>query len=167
MISKLLSYIDKLLIFATILLFIILLSLMTSEITLRYIFSKPIKSVIIYASFLFTWLAYLGCAFVSRDNEHLKVEYFINKFPPKIQDILNFIYKLTPLVMFIFLFKPTLNFFEFQYGIKVAGTNFSALYLTFAFVTGFLLMAIYSLVRSNSTIENLVFIDNDNKKIDK
>jgi len=163
--GKIISYIDKFLIFTTILLFVVLLAIMTAQIMLRYIFGTPIRGIIIYSNLIFTWLSYLGCVFVSRDNEHLKVEYFINKFPEKLQNILQFIYKICPIVVFIFLFKSILNFFEFQAGIDVAGVGFSVLYFTYAFVVGFLLMAIYSLVKSDSLIESI--FTKDNKKESK
>ena len=89
--EKIIFVIDRILVAITISLFIILISLMTTQIILRYVFHTPIRGVIIYSNLLFTWLAYLGCAFVSRDKSHLRVEYFIEKFPEK---IINLVLKL-------------------------------------------------------------------------
>ena len=155
--------IDRILISVTISLFIILLGLMTTQIMLRYVFHVPFRGVIIYSNLIFTWLAYLGCAFVARDNSHLRVEYFIDKFPNKIKIILNTVYKLCPLFILILLSKPICQFYEFQRGITVAGAGFSVLYFTYAFVVGFTLIAIYTLIKTDSDIES-IFMDNDNKK---
>ena len=155
--------IDRILISVTISLFIILLGLMTTQIMLRYVFHVPFRGVIIYSNLIFTWLAYLGCAFVARDNGHLRVEYFIDKFPNKIKIILNTVYKLCPLFILILLSKPICQFYEFQRGITVAGAGFSVLYFTYAFVVGFTLIAIYTLIKTDSDIES-IFMDNDNKK---
>ena len=154
--------IDRILIAITISLFIILLGLMTTQIILRYVFHAPIRGVIIYSNLFFTWLAYLGCAFVARDNSHLRVEYFIEKFPNKIIIILNTIYKLCPLFILILLSKPIYKFYEFQRGITVAGVGFSVLYFTYAFVVGFTLIAIYTLIKTDSDIES-IFMGNDEK----
>lgn len=154
--------IDRILISVTISLFIILLGLMTTQIMLRYVFHVPFRGVIIYSNLIFTWLAYLGCAFVARDNSHLRVEYFIDKFPNKIKIILNTVYKLCPLFILILLSKPICQFYEFQRGITVAGAGFSVLYFTYAFVVGFTLIAIYTLIKTDSDIES-IFMDNDNK----
>ena len=155
-IDKTFFVIDRLLVFITISLFIILISLMTTQIILRYIFHTPIRGVIIYSNLLFTWLAYLGCAFVARDRSHLKVEFFIEKFPNKIQNVLNTIYRFCPIVFLALLIKPTYKFYEFQSGITVAGVGFPVLYFTYAFIVGFTLIAIYTLKRMNTDIENII-----------
>lgn len=154
--------IDRILVITTISLFIFLLGLMTTQIILRYVFNAPIRGVIIYSNLIFTWLAYLGCAFVARDNSHLKVEYFIEKFPEKMKIILNTIYKFCPLLFLVLLSKPIFDFYEFQQGINVAGVGFSVLYFTYAFVVGFTLLAVYTLVKTDTDIES-IFKDNDEK----
>ena len=164
--EKIIFVIDRILVAITISLFIILISLMTTQIILRYVFHTPIRGVIIYSNLLFTWLAYLGCAFVSRDKSHLRVEYFIEKFPLKIINILNTVYKLCPLFILILLSKHIYKFFEFQHGITVAGVGFSVLYFTYAFVVGFTLIAVYTLIKTDSDIES-IFMDNDAKKSDQ
>jgi TRAP-type C4-dicarboxylate transport system permease small subunit len=157
-IKKIIFYIDRLLITITIILFIILISLMTTQIILRYVFHAPIRGVIIYSNLLFTWLAYLGCAFVSRDNSHLRVEYFIEKFPNQVITILNVIYKICPLLFLVLLSKHIYKFYEFQHGITVAGVGFPVLYFTYAFVVGFTLIAIYTFMNADSDIET-IFMD--------
>ena len=164
--EKIIFVIDRILVAITISLFIILISLMTTQIILRYVFHTPIRGVIIYSNLLFTWLAYLGCAFVSRDKSHLRVEYFIEKFPEKIINILNTVYKLCPLFILILLSKHIYKFFEFQQGITVAGVGFSVLYFTYAFLVGFTLIAVYTLIKTDSDIES-IFMDNDAKKSDQ
>jgi len=161
--EKIIFVIDRILVFITISLFIILISLMATQIILRYVFHAPIRGVIIYSNLLFTWLAYLGCAFVSRDNSHLRVEYFIEKFPKNIIFILNTVYKLCPLFILILLSKHIYKFYEFQHGITVAGVGFPVLYFTYAFVVGFTLIAVYTLIKTDSDIES-IFMDNDAKK---
>jgi TRAP-type C4-dicarboxylate transport system permease small subunit len=129
---------------------------MTTQIILRYVFNAPIRGVIIYSNLIFTWLAYLGCAFVARDNSNLKVDYFIEKFPLKIRSTLNTIYNLCPLFILILLSKPIYNFFEFQRGIIVAGVSFPVLFFTYAFIVGFTLIAIYTLIKPDSDIESII-----------
>jgi TRAP-type C4-dicarboxylate transport system permease small subunit len=154
-ISRIIFVIDRILIIITIFLFIFLLGLMTTQIILRYIFHTPIRGVIIYSNLIFTWLAYLGCAFVARDNSHLRVEYFIEKFPNKIKMILNTVYKFIPLIVLLLLSKPIYKFYDFQKGITVAGVGFPVLYFTYAFVVGFALIVIYTLIKSDYDIENI------------
>lgn len=161
--NKIILVIDRILIAVTLFLFILLLGLMSTQILLRYVFGAPIRGVIIYSNLIFTWLAYLGCAFVSRDRNHLTVDYFIKKFPNKIIIILNTVYKLCPLFILILLSKPIYNFYEFQRGITVAGVEFPVLYFTYSFVVGFTLIAIYTLIKTDSDIES-IFTDNDEEK---
>ena len=160
--EKIIFIIDRILITVTLSLFIILLGLMTTQIMLRYVFHVPFRGVIIYSNLIFTWLAYLGCAFVARDNSHLRVEFFIDNFPNKIIIILNAVYKLCPLFLLILLSKPIYKFYEFQRGISVAGVGFPVLYFTYAFVVGFTLIAIYTLIKTDSDIES-IFKENDEK----
>lgn len=156
--DKIILVIDRILIAVTIVLFISLLCIMSAQILLRYVFDAPIRGVIIYSNLIFTWLAYLGCAFVARDNSHLKVEFFIDKFPARIRNLLNVIYKFCPLAVLLLLSKPVYNFYEFQHGITVAGVGFPVLYFTYAFVVGFVLVAVYTLVKTGSNIES-IFMD--------
>ncbi len=157
-IEKIIFVVDRILVAITVTLFIVLISLMTTQIILRYIFHAPIRGVIIYSNLLFTWLAYLGCAFVARDNSHLRVEYFIDMFPDKIINILNGIYKICPLLVLVLLSKPIYKFYEFQQGITVAGVGFPVLFFTYAFVIGFTLIAIYTLIKTDADIET-IFMD--------
>ena len=161
--KKLFFVIDRILIAITIFLFIFLIGLMTAQIILRYVFHTPISGVIIYSNLIFSWLTYLGCAFVARDNSHLSVEYFIDKFPYKIKIFLNTVYKLCPLIILILISKSIYKFYEFQTGIIVAGVGFSVLYFTYSFVVGFALIAIYTLIKSDSDIESIL-MDDDEKK---
>ena len=160
--KKSFSIFDRILVAITLSLLIFLIGLMTAQIILRYVFHAPIRGVITYSNLIFSWLAYLSCVFVARDNSHLRVEFFIEKFPSKIRVILNFIFKLCPLFILLLLSKPIYHFYEFQRGIIVAGVGFSVLYFTYSFVIGFTLMAIYTLIKTDSDIES-IFIDNDEK----
>ena len=161
--EKVILVVDRILVVITILLFIVLISLMATQIVLRYVFHSPIRGVIIYSNLLFTWLAYLGCAFVARDNSHLRVEYFIEKFPNKVIAILNGIYKLCPLFVLFLLLKPIYKFYEFQRGITVAGVGFPVLYFTYAFVVGFTLIAIYTLIKTDYDIEGIFKVSDKDK----
>jgi len=163
--EKIIFVIDRFLVAITIILFLILISLMTTQIILRYVFHSPIRGVIIYSNLLFTWLAYLGCAFVARDNSHLTVEYFIDKFPVRMQNILNAIYKICPLLVLVLLSKHIFKFYEFQRGITVAGVGFPVLYFTYAFVVGFTLIAFYTLIKTDFEIENIFMKKNHNTDI--
>jgi len=160
--KKIVYFIDRILVAISISLFMVLISLMTTQIILRYVFHAPIRGVIIYSNLLFTWLAYLGCAFVARDNGDLKVDFFIEKFPNKIKIFLNLIYKLCPLIVLIILIKPIYSFYEFQSGITVAGVGFPVLYFTYAFIVGFILITIYTFIKSDSDIEKIFFENNKN-----
>jgi len=160
--NKIFFIVDRILVYITLSLFIFLLGLMTAQIVLRYVFNAPIRGVIIYSNLIFTWLAYLGCAFVARDNSDLKVDYFIEKFPVKIRNILNMIYKLCPLFILMLLAKSIYKFYDFQRGINVAGVGFSVLFFTYAFVVGFTLIAIYTLIKTDSDIESIFADTNKN-----
>ena len=76
--------------------------------------------------------------------------------------ILNTIYKFCPLLFLVLLSKPIFDFYEFQQGINVAGVGFSVLYFTYAFVVGFTLLAVYTLVKKDTDIES-IFKNNDEK----
>lgn len=148
-------FFDKILVVICLCLFIMLISLVTTQIILRYIFHAPIQGAIIYSNFIFTWLTYLGCTFVARDNEDLRVDYFINKFPNRIRTTLYWLYRLCPLLILILLSKPIYKFYEFQKGINVAGVGIPVLYFTYAFIVGFTLIAIYSFINTGSRIESI------------
>lgn len=161
--KKFIAYLDKILISISILLFISLILIMFSQIIMRYFFHKPITGVETYSNLLFTWMAFIGCAFATRDNEHLKVNYFELMFLKSIQSVLKKIYKFSWLILVIILVNPYFNFLDLQGNIKVPGVNLKVVTFTYAFMVGFILMIIYDwLPKDNSNIE-LIF----SKKIDK
>lgn len=163
--KKITAYLDKLLIFISILLFVALILIMFSQIVMRYFFHKPITGVETYSNLLFTWMAFIGCAFATRDNEHLKVNYFEMKFLKSIQSVLKRVYKISWLLLIILLVNPYLDFLNLQGNIKVAGVDLKVVTFTYAFMVGFVLMILYDwLPKNNSNIE-LVFSKDIDKKI--
>ena len=163
--KKITAYLDKLLISISILLLVALILIMFSQIVMRYFFHKPITGVETYSNLLFTWMAFIGCAFATRDNEHLKVNYFELKFLKSIQSVLKRVYKISWLLLIIILVNPYLDFLNLQGNIKVAGVDLKVVTFTYAFMVGFVLMILYDwLPKNNSNIE-LVFSKDIDKKI--
>lgn len=141
--KKLVYYLDKVLISICVLLFISLILIMFSQIVMRYFFRRPLSGIETYSNLLFTWMVFIGCGFATRDNEHLKVNYFELKFFKGFEPILKIFYKIIWLIYFIYIINPYLDFLDIQGVIKVPGVNLKVVTFTYAFIVGFVLMIFY------------------------
>ena len=154
--DRVISIIDRILLFILLLVFVLLLGLLSAQVVLRYIFSNPIMGVEEYSNILFTVLSFVGCAFVARDDEDLKVDFFHNRFPEKVKTFLNLIFKICPLLILIYLRSYFSDYMMIQSGIMVPGKLFPLLYYTYAFIIGFSLMAFYYIIpASGDPVESI------------
>lgn len=66
-------------------LFLFALLALTLQIVSRYIFPYPLAWTEELARFLFTWIVFLGSAYILRDGGHVSINILIKRLPNKIQ----------------------------------------------------------------------------------
>lgn len=94
--SALMRIIDDL----ALVLFAALIIVATMQVFFRYVLVAPLPWTEELARFLLVWVTFLGAASITRRKMHIRVDYFAEKFSPKVQTLLRLaIY----LMIFLFL----------------------------------------------------------------
>ncbi len=97
-------------------LFVIMIVLLFGQVVSRYIFNFPIMWAEEIGRYIFIWIVYIGASQAFITENHLKVDFILNKLPTIIKKYVNiFLY----LIIIIFLFTV------FLYGIRYALINFN------------------------------------------
>ena len=74
--------------------------LVTTDVTLRYVFNSPIAGLYELSEFMLIGTIYLGIAYVQTQKGHVRIEIFTAKLPPKAQQALNIFAYLIGIVAF-------------------------------------------------------------------
>lgn len=68
------------------------------EVVMRYFFNRPTRWVVEFSEYALLWLAFLGGAWVLREEAHVKVEMLVEILPPRTQEIIHIITSLVGMV---------------------------------------------------------------------
>ena len=79
--------------------FALMVVLVLFNVILRYFFNSGITWSEEMARYLFVWIIYIGAIGAMRDNMHLSVDVFINKFNPFIKKIIYIIGQIVILII--------------------------------------------------------------------
>lgn len=101
--AKIINLMNRLLVVVISLLLALMCILVFGNVVLRYMFNTGITWSEEMARFLFVWMIFLGAILGLKDNEHLGVDMFVKKVPPKFQKILYIISNLLILYSLILL----------------------------------------------------------------
>lgn len=74
-------------------LFLIMLAVLTIQIFSRQVLDQPLTWSEGLAKFIFIYVGYLAVAVGIKENGHVFIDYFVTKFPAKIQKIINYIFQ--------------------------------------------------------------------------
>lgn len=75
--------------FASSLIVVILMGLVTADVTGRYVFNKPVPMTYEVGSFMLVFIVFLGMAYTQRMGAHIRVEFLTLRMPPKVRASFN------------------------------------------------------------------------------
>lgn len=97
-------------------LFIVMIILLFGQVVSRYLFNFPIMWAEEIGRYLFIWIVYIGASQAFLAENHLRVDFVVNKFPDIVKKYISlFLY----LIILFFLFAV------FLYGIRYSLMNFN------------------------------------------
>lgn len=74
-------------------LFLVMLAVLTVQIFSRQVFDHPLTWSEGLAKFIFIYVGYLAVAVGIKENGHVFIDYFVTKFPVKIQMVINYVFQ--------------------------------------------------------------------------
>lgn len=79
---------------------IVLVTVITGSVILRYVFNRPLEWTEELIGFVFIWLSFLGAAVVAAKRRHVAVDFITDYFPPAVKFWVQFfIYVLVMLLL--------------------------------------------------------------------
>lgn len=128
--------------------FIMMIILVFIQVVNRYTMNLAIPWTEEMSRFLYIWLTFFGAVLVTRDKEQIKVDFILNKFNPKIK---NVIMKINIFLIIIFLFAFTYGgFINFKTNLGSYAPTLSFIdigYVTFILPLSGLLLLLFYIIR--------------------
>lgn len=153
MFSKILKYFKKIyniLLFIieefipSIALLIIVFSLVI-QVFMRAVFRISLTSTYELSLWSYVWALYLGAAYARRENKHIKLDIFYEKFPEKAKRIIDIALNLIVIAVFGILFWPVWDYLWFLRRIETHTLNLSWTLVFFPFIVFFALIIIHNI----------------------
>lgn len=89
--NKVRNVMNKIVEFMSCLILALMTILVTWQVITRFVFASPSTITEALAKYLFIWLVLVSAAYVIGKREHMAIEFFVGRFPKKIQNILGLI----------------------------------------------------------------------------
>lgn len=99
---------NALLVFCAVL-FMALVFLGTGDVCGRFLFNKPIVGALEMSTVMMGAIILLGWAYTQNQNGHVRVQLFLDMFPPRVQTILTFVSLIISLILFIVITQQSWN----------------------------------------------------------
>lgn len=130
--------------------------LVFGNVVLRYVFNSGITWAEELSRFLLIFVTLMGSVYALAKNEHLQVDIFIKKLPPKAQMVLKFIANVTVFVSMLLLLQGS-----WKLVIIGAGTLAPATHIPMSYIYGIALVA--SFCMAGISLNNIIrlFIKKD------
>ena len=99
------------------------------------------------AKLAYIWMVFIGAAAVTREREHIRVTFFIDKLPPNAKSILEHIINVMIILFSIAVIKTGFSFMKLQKGIIASSIGIPRTAYTLAVPVGLVFMIFYYLMR--------------------
>ena len=102
---------------------VILMGLVTADVTGRYLFNAPVPMTYEVGAFMLVFIVFMGLAYSQRQRAHIRVEFLTLRLPPKARGVLDLLAYTLGVAMYgaIFYQGFTWAYHGFQIGEYVAG----------------------------------------------
>lgn len=120
-----------------------MLIVITLQIVMRYVFNSPLKWSEELARFSYGWFCLFGVSLVTYDRTHLRMTFLVDRFPRKIQNILEVFALLIMLVFSILITWSTMELPGVQGNIRAYSLGIPFYILHLAIIPGFGISALH------------------------
>ncbi len=118
------------------------------QILSRYIMDSPLIFTEEYSRLFFCWFAFIGSILGSREDSHLEVSYFFDRFPKKMQTIISvsikFAMTIFCFVLCFYSLKQTIS----QNGVLSSATRTPLFFFTISLLISSFFMGFYNLLHT-------------------
>lgn len=129
-------------------LFIVMLIVLTIQIFSRQILDNPLTWSEGLAKFIFIYVGYLAVSVGIKENGHVFIDYFVKKFPPVIQIIINYLFQFIILVAIFIMGYIGYEMAMRKVPVNIVSLNISYFYMYMALPLLSILM-LYRLIERN------------------
>jgi len=126
-------------------LFIVMVGSIFYQIILRYVFSSANAWSEELARYTFVWQVLLGAAVAVRKARHMQIDFFLNKFPPKVRMIVDISMKLVVLYFFVVIAQKGMELYSFTQRQQSTGLGIPMSRIYLSIPVGAVLMMIFTL----------------------
>ncbi|MEC5423146.1 TRAP transporter small permease [Virgibacillus sp. C22-A2] len=129
-------------------LFIVMLIVLVMQIFSRQVLDDPLQWSEQLARFLFVYVAYLAVSSEIKNDGHVRIEYFFDKLPDKIQTVLHYTFQVMIAVVLILMMYVGYKMAIRKLPVEIVSLNISYVYMYMALPVLSLLM-LYRLIEKN------------------
>lgn len=141
--KKLPLLIESIIMKISVFLFGIMLVSTLLQVISRYIFQRPFVWTQELIRFLFIWIIYLGCALVSKKDEHIRIDFFLLRLPMRIRFIITLLTNILLILFFLVVIIAGINMIIVNYKVKTPALRVSWMYFYLGITSSVFLMLIY------------------------
>lgn len=118
--------------------------LISLQVLNRYLLHLPYPWTEEFTRYFFVWLCLLGSARGVRDNAHIKVDIFVNMFPPRVQKVFDLAIGIITIVLMAALLISGLEILPPTFHRRAATVNISLSYVFVAVPLSAFLMLVFA-----------------------
>jgi len=123
----------------------IIVAIVTTEVTLRYLFSHSLVFTEELSRYLMVWIVFLGSALAIRDGSHIRIQILVNRLGPRMQQIVQLAAYALIIAFLVFITVEGLKILPRQLQQMCITIDISLFYFYLAIPVGSILMIIFLL----------------------
>jgi TRAP-type C4-dicarboxylate transport system permease small subunit len=130
--EKIIKYIEKIELYASMLTLVVVVLLIAYSILLRYVFRTPAIWISATITLIFIWTSMLSISYVYKKRGHISITYFIDTFisSKKIKTFIDILIYLVIILIFILAIIGTINIIPLHAERFIIGLRISRVYLS-------------------------------------
>lgn len=144
-VKKLFDKIEKGIMIALSIMFLVMVVAIFLQVIMRYVFNDANAWSEELARYTFVWLTLLGGAVAVRKGTHMKVDYFINLMPKKLVNVFNVFTNAVLILFFLVIIKYGFDLVAITFKQKSAGLGIPMAFPYLALPVGAILMLMFTI----------------------
>lgn len=168
MISKITTWINRTIIGVANIFLLTITILVSAEVISRKLFNVSFVFVSAVTGMLFPWLVFLAIILITKDNEHISVNYFFNKVPEKLKKYIAIFNRLVMLFFSVFMMISSYQLATDVKDIQIPildiskGWFYSSMIVAFFASSVILSLQVITIAKDGKLGDGDIDLDNDN-----
>ena len=117
------------------------------QVFFRYVLNSPLSWTEEFVRYTHAWMIFIGAALSTKDGTHIKLDYFMDKFPKKIQKIIDFLMDSGIIIVCLILIYAELLLAKSQLTFLTAALRIPMAYVTFSIAFGSFFIIVFTIYR--------------------